>query len=57
MFIINVVLIVEFMFIVIIFIAGIVSTKDSLIIFKNIIIVLIVELMPARVLFVNIKTN
>ena len=53
---------VEFVFIVVVLIAGIVFTKDISIIFKNIIVVLIIRFMPAKVLFVNIlfvniKTN
>ena len=50
------------MFFVVILIARIVSIKDTLIIFKNIVIVLIVGFVLAKVLFVNIlfvniKTN
>ena len=54
---IDVVLIVEFVSIVVMLIAEIVSTKDTLIIFKNIVVILTMRFVPAKVLFVNIKTN
>ena len=51
-----IVLAIEFMSTIgIVLIVGIVSTKDTLIIFKSVVIMLIVEFMSAGVLFVNIK--
>ena len=50
-------LIVEFVFAIVMLTAGIVSTKDILITFKNIVVILTVGFVLAEVLFVNIKTN
>ena len=56
---IDVVLIIEFVFIIGILIARIVFIKDISIIFKNIVVILIVRFLPAKVLFIIniIKTS
>ena len=54
---IDIELIVEFVFAIVVLIAKIVSIKDTLITFKNIVIMLTVKFMLVEVLFVNIKTK
>ena len=55
--IIDVVLIAKVISIIVMLIAKIVSTKDILVIFENIVVVLTVKFVFAEVLFVNIKVE
>ena len=50
-------LIIGFVSAIITLVAGIISAEDISITFKNIIVILIVRFVLAKVLFVNIKTN